>query len=309
MLGGLGNQLFQVAYALSLSDKYDRDIYIDTSVYDSYKIRSFSLENFVLNDRVRILKSSDLPLSKRVAFKTSQHIYRIWQKLIKFFGFDYKFGGRTFNLLSKRGYFYNFDNYYHEHNLDIDSDEVICIYGYFQSESYFSDVKDSIFNSFEVKFPPENCPKELEYYNLIKESNHCIALSMRLGSDYTSSSVLNVCKPDFFIKSLDVLLSKNNLAQIFVFSDEVQKAKEILKAYNQVIYIEGMKDYQSLRLMSLCNDFVISNSSFSWWGAYLSLYSKKKIIVPDVWYNEIYGDVDIYNPEFIRYRDISNIEG
>jgi len=61
------------------------------------------------------------------------------------------------------------------------------------------------------------------------------------------------------------------------------------------------KNYEDLRLMSLCNHFIIANSSFSWWGAWLSRNKSKIVIAPSKWFQKIkYNDSDRLPKEWIR---------
>ncbi|MBS9898255.1 alpha-1,2-fucosyltransferase [Vibrio alginolyticus] len=304
MLGGLGNQMFQVAYALSLAEKYDRNVYLDLSIYDSYKIRSFSLDNLVLNERVSILSDKELNRWQHASMVLSQKIYHVFQKVLRLCGKDFKFGEYWFKKLSSKGYFYNFDNYYHEHEFQAEDNSIIYLYGYFQSELYFIDQLDNIRDLFSIK-PSLNISDSLCLYrNQILSSERSIAISMRLGQDYTSSKIFNVCDASYFTNSLNYLLSREPNAVVFVFSDVVSEAKVILKDYENIVFVDECKDFQSLELMSLCDHFIISNSSFSWWGAYLSKYDDKLIIAPDNWYNKIHGNVDIYNNSITKFSDL-----
>jgi hypothetical protein len=72
---------------------------------------------------------------------------------------------------------------------------------------------------------------------------------------------------------------------------------------NEIIIIEKVTDYESLFLMSQCSDFIISNSSFSWLGAYLSKRKvDKKIYVPEIWYKDYPHLKEIYTKDMIKIR-------
>jgi hypothetical protein len=73
--------------------------------------------------------------------------------------------------------------------------------------------------------------------------------------------------------------------RFLVFSDDIQWCKENFKGDN-FHFIEGEKDYVDLYLMSLCNNNIIANSSFSWWGAWLNNTPNKKVIAPKQWFGK-----------------------
>lgn len=117
---------------------------------------------------------------------------------------------------------------------------------------------------------------------------------MRLGDDYINSPTLNVCKEDYYYRGMDYIYSKNKDAVFYIFSDSIDRVKQQFKFKYPVRYIDGFKDYESLRLMYSCKHFVISNSSFSWWGAYLAENKNKIIVAPNKWYNNTKEKPDIY---------------
>jgi hypothetical protein len=74
----------------------------------------------------------------------------------------------------------------------------------------------------------------------------------------------------------------------FVFSDDPEWVVDNLKLRNPIRYINhnGNMPHEDLRLMSLCRHHVIANSSFSWWGAWLSKNPQKLVIAPESWFND-----------------------
>lgn len=293
-IGGLGNQMFLIAFARSLSLEYSKEVYIDTSVYDSYKIRDFSLSNLLISEHFDDFSHANLPIRKRIYFKLTQKIYHVVQKIIKVLFKTDKIGKALYDFCVARGLYYNFDVYYYDHI--IEDKDFKCLYGYFQSEQYFSKYKDQIVNELKVKVPPTDTEKALLDEILTHNS---VAVSMRLGDDYKQSSMLNVCTSEYYLNGIEHITNKFDDAKIYIFSDDIERAKKIINDKYIVQYVEGFKDYQSLRLLYSCNHFVISNSSFSWWGAYMSSNTDKIIVAPTRWYNNSKETPAIYTSDMI----------
>jgi hypothetical protein len=290
IIGGLGNQLFQIAYAINIAKKNNHKIiYLDISAFDSYKIRSFSANNLNLPSNIAILNNNVISNRHKYTFKLTQISYRVLQKSLKTLHLKSKFGELPFKFLSKFGLLYNFDNFFYE--TPKSKSDILCVYGYFQSEKYFRDIKSEIYNIFSVKIEPNEI--ELKYISLMS-SYTSIAVSMRLGDDYKSSKKLNVCNKKFYIDGINELKERFEHARFFIFSDDIDRAKEYLNQDDSYIYIEDCNDYQSLRLMNKCEHFIISNSSFSWWGAFLSQSKNKVILAPEKWYGHMDKEISIY---------------
>jgi len=152
----------------------------------------------------------------------------------------------------------------------------INIHGYFQSEKYFKHIKDKIKCCFIFK------DKIIDEYNSYEfKTNKAISLHIRRG-DY-----LKVAKkrPGFLLpisyykNALDELQYKDKIC--YIFSDDIHwcQQQDIFKTDNMVFV--DKPDYMSLYLMTQCDYHIITNSTFSWWGAWLS--NSKHIIAPKNW--------------------------
>ncbi|PSV46784.1 alpha-1,2-fucosyltransferase [Photobacterium indicum] len=291
LIGGLGNQLFQIAYAYDLSKKTGKKIIIDSSQYSSYKVRELELDKLEISKIVSFDKTGQLSKFNRHA-----KFYRIYQKIVKTVFRSSNFGKSYFYQALKIGCLFNFDPHYYKAPSDIKSKSELFLYGYFQSEKYFIDSKAEIKSILKVTNKPNL--KEQYYLDLIN-ANKNIAISLRLGGDYFSCPILNVCDNTYYIKALRMLVSEINVRNVFVFSDDIDKARTLLSKEDNInfVYIENMDAVQSLRLMYSCDNFVIPNSSFSWWGAFLSDNPNKIILSPSRWYNYHCDVNDIFTSE------------
>jgi hypothetical protein len=77
---------------------------------------------------------------------------------------------------------------------------------------------------------------------------------------------------------------------IVVFSDDIAWCRENLRWAKPVAFVEGNTDYEDLFLMANCEHHIIANSSFSWWGAFLS--ADRNPIYPVRWYGPGFRDID-----------------
>jgi len=289
VIGGLGNQMFQIAFARMLALEFNEKIYLDRSVYRKYKIRSFSISNLNVGNSIGYIEDVNLSIIDKLYMKVSQEIYHVYQKIVKVLKRNDRIGKMPYELLSKRGLYYNFDVYYYDALKN--NNKIKSIYGYFQSEKYFEKHKSRIIEDLKVKTLLTD--REQKLLNEIKSCN-AVGISMRLGDDYVKSSLLNVCKEDFYYRGMDYIHNKNKDVVFYIFSDCVDRAKELFEFKYPVRYIEGFKDYESLRLLYSCQHFLISNSSFSWWGAYLADNADKIVVAPSKWYTDSKEQPDIY---------------
>lgn len=279
LYGGLGNQLFQIAYACSLCKKYNRQILVDKSEFKKYKIRKYALDNIIISSDFSDINDINIPSFIHNYYTLTSKTYHVFQKIIEITNSRYLYKP-LFSFLTKFGLFYSFDDsivsskYYGNRN--------IFIYGYFQSEKYFKEINNEIKSNFKIKTIPSI--KEKEIINKMASSNS-VAISLRLDDDYKNHKEFNVCTKEYFYKAIEYICKRIDNPKFYIFSDRIDRAKILFKFNIPVEYIEGFKDYESLRLMYSCKHFILSNSSFSWWGAYLSDNPNKIIIVPNKWTN------------------------
>lgn len=163
------------------------------------------------------------------------------------------------------------------------------LYGYFQSSKYFSDYADEIKDVFNTLIPTHT-------------EKNTAAIHIRLG-DYTHlNSIWKVSSIEFIEKALRLL--SDNIKTLWIFSDEPDKAKELVTAYATsakfMLEVKHGSEIEDIRTMASAEEFIMSCSSFSWWAAYLG--NHKKVIVDKKWYTEKSNlpEDDIYEPHWIK---------
>ena len=99
----------------------------------------------------------------------------------------------------------------------------------------------------------------------------------------------NLQTAEYYIRAMDYFRRHKNKPLFCVFSDDLLWAKKTFQLYNDVIYVNEnrtLSDVQELQVMRKCMSAIISNSSFSWWGAWLIKNPDKTVITPIKWQNK-----------------------
>jgi hypothetical protein len=178
--------------------------------------------------------------------------------------------------------------HYVEHQLP--NGEVI-IDGFFQSEKYFKNNRKEILEVLDFSFIDQDILKS-KYPFIGKKTT---SIHVRRGDYLSHPNHHPVQSIEYYYKGIELL--KNDTELFVIFSDDIEWFKENIKLEN-VVYIEEEKDYNELYLMSLCDNNIISNSSFSWWGAWLNENKNKKVIGPKLWFgNKINHNTSDILPE------------
>jgi len=161
---------------------------------------------------------------------------------------------------------------------------------------YFKEIRNEILKIYTfIDDIQENCKN---FIKQVKEKNEIlVSVSFRRG-DYLQYSSLNL-SIDYFNEAVRVMESIGNFydkkIKYVIFSgsaygdDGWSWVKKNFNPKNSV-YTQGMDKYNQLCLMSMCDNNIISNSSFAWWGAYLNQNPTKKVICPYNYVNDPNND-------------------
>jgi len=154
--------------------------------------------------------------------------------------------------------------------------DEISIFGFFQSEKYFKHIENEIRVDFSFKDEILEPCKEM-----IDSVGQAISLHVR-RTDYLHDTNHTVLDLDYYIRALSMFDS--NLP-VIVFSDDPEWCKEQeLFCDDRFMISESENNYIDMCLMSLCDNHIIANSSFSWWGAWLS--KSDNVTAPVKWFGE-----------------------
>lgn len=165
------------------------------------------------------------------------------------------------------------------------------LHGYFQSEKYFAHVKDKVKK--EYQFKSSILDPCLEF---IKTYDNLICIHIR-RSDYINDPTYPLQDETYYQTALTQI---NSDCHVLVFSDDPEWCKhQDMFSSDRFLISDTMNAYQDLCLMTLCDYHIIANSSFSWWGAWLS--NSKQVYAPKDWFaGDLNNDtIDLYCKDWI----------
>lgn len=179
------------------------------------------------------------------------------------------------------------------------------LYGYWQSEKYFSRYSDQIRKDFAFPALPDGEPKALAAR--IKGCPNAVSVHIRRGDYISNPSALafhGSPGAEYYRAALSRIRAEAGEATVFVFSDAPQWVRENFDSCGYAPEVVDLNLPQSpqhdMHLMALCRHHVIANSSFSWWGAWLGA-AGGLTIAPRRWFAAAnVNTADIYPPAWIR---------
>jgi len=302
LTGGLGNQLFQLAAGLSF-----------------FNGTGFAFEWGIGKPRLNAggrpeLTSFELP--ENVAFLPKKRFSWLMSKSTGYvlrMGISPRWYER--NSLSKKiigvlsefvsaSYFREFRHTFYSENLgytkDVPKDRSTFVIGYFQSHLYASSPSvKKLLRNLVVQRPH---PEIQKYVDLSKEE-HPLVVHIRLG-DYKHEPGFGLLSQDYFDSLIQSELATGAYEKVWIFSDEPKLASNYLAAVDpsRVRMVEPADNSTAtiFEIMRLGRGYIISNSSFSWWAAFLAHDSAAKVLAPNPWFKDIGEPEELIPMEWIR---------
>lgn len=317
---GLGNQMFQYAYARLLAEEYRKQgqcehigivtDFINKRNDEGNEERKMSLQHLVLNDDVTIIPDERQKNMMR-QFKLRTLLSSGISELIRWRLFRiFKSTDALAERRGRSGIYYPYGPYpYHPVTLSKKTHKFV--FGFFQNFTYVHSIANLLRHELKVKTSPSAENKAV--LDEISKVN-AVCLHIRRG-DFLNNrwKHLQICDYNYYSRSIDKILEKTTHPVFYVFSNTHEDLQWISENYhfNQVYpdtctpidirYVDlSNPDYEELRLMYSCKHFIISNSTFSWWAAWLSSFQNKIVCVPERWNLEYDNDINIYDPSWIK---------
>lgn len=297
LIGGLGNQMFQYAAGKALAERHGVGLSLDLSGFRSYELRSFLL------DQLQVPEARGASQETAKAGSIGNFAVAQWRqradRLLQRFGLG---------PLPPRPDRYSEPHFHYDPAFEALGPDV-ALFGYFQTERYFSAISDKLRLLFQAREPLEGAAQDMA--DRIGRSSMPVSVHIRRG-DYVSSAatarVHGVMEKVYYRKALALLAGQlGGPADVFVFSDDARAAEDVLDFLPRetLIHVRGdpQRPWEDMALMARCRHHVIANSSFSWWGAWLNPASDKIVIAPRLWFTagelRLRNTCDLCPPDWI----------
>jgi Glycosyl transferase family 11 len=270
--GGLGNQMFQYAAGLAVARRTGSSLKLDTTWFDAYKNRPFTLRAWHVNEAE--------------ATKNELEFFGVYIPENRWMGR----ARRVRRYLLKRwlvSRIYNQPGHHYDPGIVVQTSPIL-LNGYFQSELFFSSIADEIRSVFRPREPMSGSSQAM--LQTIESTEWPVALHVRRG-DYVKNPgaylVHGITSPDYYRRAIAMIDNlSGGRAHYFVFSDEPAAVLDVLGAMERRTLVSGNADrpWEDVTLMAACCSNVMANSSFSWWGAWLNSHPDKIVIAPRRWF-------------------------
>jgi hypothetical protein len=195
------------------------------------------------------------------------------------------------NTAKKMNYFK--EKHYHFNPGLLEAESIVYLSGFWQSEKYFADIANLIRREFTLKDSLNEANSQMAQ---MVQNSEAIAVHIRRG-DYLTNDNCYICPPEYYERAVEYLITSIPNAHFFIFSDDPKWTAANWKISYPTTLVtnnDEKKGFVDLYLMSLCRHHIIANSTFSWWGAWLSQYSAKQIVAPGKWFGKLqYNTCDL----------------
>lgn len=279
LMGGLGNQMFQYAFGRRMALANNTELVLDQSLlldrsqphelvtHRNFDLDIFNLQSFRWATEAEIFSyngSANAPAVKKVFRKIK-------------------------NKISQKKLIIQQDNEFNPDYFAVKPN--VCFVGRWQSELYFNDASKQIKKEFTIKI---NGSDEIKKYQAVINNCNAVCLHVRRADLITSavfSKSIGVLNWSYYENALTYIREKVTNPVFFVFSDDIEWCKQNVILSEQTYYMDentaGSKAEGHLYLMQQCKHFIISNSTYAWWGAWLSNELDKQVVYPKNWYKDI----------------------
>jgi hypothetical protein len=283
LTGGLGNQMFQYAFGLELATRHKTELKLDISSYSNPALnippRTYDL--YIFNVTATIASEAEIrTLAKRVNHDLTD---RLLNRVL---------GVKATHIR---------EPHFHFSQDAFGSPDNVYLNGYWQSDKYFRAVECQLRQEFTFRDPP--CESARRILDKI-ENSESVCVHVRRG-DFVTNPFNGLYGKEYYDAGAEIISKTKSGLSFFVFSDDIPWCRENLAFDGETVFVEDefepVKFRDDLRLMAACKHFIIANSSFSWWAAWLNNGADKIVVAPSRWATPTDIDKsDMYLPGWIK---------
>ena len=273
LMGGLGNQLFQYAAGRQLASRLQTELKLEASGYAKAVDRVYALRHFHIQEHLASTQEIRL-------FSRHSRVDRVFEKLGLKESYSILKEKPVPNLVPQ---FFSIQGH-------------VLLRGFWQSEKYFRGIAPLV-------------KKELTLRELLVDKGNTallqqitntesVAIHVRRG-DYISNQQARefhgACSEEYYRNAVAFIQSQVKNPSFFIFSDEPDWVAEHFTLDAPVCVVRQNppeEAHKDLHLMRHCHHFIVANSSFSWWGAWLGDRKEKLVVAPEKWFQTIADDAD-----------------
>lgn len=270
---GLGNQLFQYAFALALQKMTGRSVLLDVSWFPEFggRLRKATPRHFGLG-----------PYSLSLPFAPTCYAGQL------------VYGKSWIGKLCRAWHIRR--NYLSESNKHFDASRLaelpspMVIRGFFQKAAYAESVREQLLGDFSLHEAtlPESNRAMLE--SIRADGKHAVMVHIRRG-DYLNPEIAKVhggCTLDYYRRAEEYIAAKvGHPLHLFIFSDDPDWVIANYQTSHEKTVVnlnDGSVPHLDINLMRHCSHAIIANSTFSWWGAWLIGNPEKQVVAPAAWF-------------------------
>lgn len=284
--GGLGNQMFQYAFGRALQEKYlQKHIVADFRFYQD-KINGDTKRPNILELNILLKVADKKKLDDFFLFVTNPLLSKMKGKVL--IGLE-----AIFNK-----------EYYLEYNRAWRNPEKLLKYtyydGYWQSWKYLIGIERKLRDEFQFK---GNIGVKSRHAIIEYSKVNSVMLGIRRGDYLQESQHYGILTQEYYQKCMSYISNRIPDPIFIVFSNDIEWVKNHmdLKNYNVIYRTRELQDSdtEELMVMAACKHFIIANSTYQWWGAWLGKSPEKVVIAPNKWFADN-KPIDIVPPDWLR---------
>lgn len=283
--GGLGNQMFQYAFAKLLKKRTGGEVMLDYSAYNALKkdiVRVPRIKKFALT-----LPSAGADELKRIC--------------------KIRHTGNSQSFMYKVGIFLegkiNPHYFIEPSRAYINPSDIIgksYFDGYWQSWRYIEEVREELLAEYVPSSPISD--KTTETKNII-ECENSVFIGVRRGDYLKSSAHYGAFDSSYYERAMQYIDEHVKNPVYYVFSNDIEWCKEYINWGEHTVKFREpelqVNDFEEFILMSSCKHAIIVNSTYNWWGAYMIKNPDKIVVAPEKWFFDN-SPIDIVPPDWIR---------